>query len=869
MAYAAVVSLKQTIQRLLNSSHVSIVPCSREILESVYDEAQSLPYVLRRSPDRSSWQRLDALDGQIRETTCDLEDALESHVSNLFTLSQSESHHPSSISLDLQELKQDIDSFSQTVKRLKEDYMKELSNPLSEEEDNNDVVSSRIDFCENESKMIGLSDEISKFKHLLVDSSNGVQVKCVPLFGMAGIGKTTLAKEIFKDSLIQSHFDRRAFITIGPRYQLKEILQAILAQLNPGVDIIMPMEEDERLSGLKRMMYESLKGKRYLIVFDDLWHGDTWGGLRRLFPNHKNGSRFLVTTRLKRVAESVTSFSSTNKMRFLNNEESWCLLREKVFDEMLCHPQLENAGKKIAQNCEGLPLTIITVGDLLSKAEKTPEYWNKVVEKENSIFIAAYDRISKVIFPSYKYLPQYLKACFLYMGVFPENYEIPLSKLSMLWSAEGFFEPYQPDYIKFSTLVCVKELVSTSLVITPKQSSTSGVKTCRLHSVFWHLCNKEAQNNKFFHVLNSCADRSEQNIENQHRLCIRKNILFGIKDMNNSSASISTVRSLILCNDPPDHYPVTINFDRLRLLRVFDALTISLYEFPIEVLKLVHLRYLALTYYNGNIPPSISNLWNLAFMIVRLNTKSSEAPSYMPMEIWDMKELKYLQIMGADLPSPCDDALLPNLLTLLDVSVHSCTKGVLERLPNLMKLGVQLELTPDVVEPLSFFEDISHLNKLESLNCVVVNPKLRSEVVATPPRLSIFSSGLHKLSLSGFGFPWKDTRVIASLPCLRVLKLRSYAFRGPKWETNDEGFRWVEFLLIEDSDLVHWTVGGRIFPCLMHLSLKQCCKLQEIPGAFGKSLRTIEVVDCNSSVVTFAKQMEKESHVINVNVHSL
>ncbi|KAI3464105.1 hypothetical protein Pfo_020768 [Paulownia fortunei] len=863
MAYAAVVSLKQTIERLLNSSHILIVPnSSPEIIEFAYKEVLSLQQVLKRwdsdGSSSSSSDRVNALEEQIREAVCKLEDVLESHVSNQFR-SQFESlgDLSQSFRIDLQG-------------KMKKAYTDELRNLLSEEDD---AVSSRIDFGGNKS-MVGLSDQFGIIKDRLSNKWSPSTRMTVSLVGMAGIGKTTLAKNFFENPLILSRSHRRAFVTIGPKYHLKQILQGILAQVNPHINI-MPTEGDERLADLKRMMYESLKDWRYFIVLDDVWNTEVWDDLRSLFPDDHNGSRVLLTTRLEEVAESASPFSNY-RIRFLDKEESWYLLREKVFgkESWSCPPQLENAGKKIAENCEGLPLAIVMVADLLSKAEKTPEYWNKVAAKENSVFMDAYDEMSKVLLRSYKYLPQHLKVCFLYMGVFPQNYEIPHSKLFNLWTAEGLLEPHHTsDYFANEFL---ENLVSSSLVKVRQvrqQSHTYRIKTCSLHSAFWHLCNREAGKNKFFHVLNSRADGLAEGIKSQRRLCIHNNILFGIKDVYKSMASISTTRSL-LCTGQHHQYPVPICFG-LRLLRVLDALTIRFYEFPVQVLKLVQLRYLALTY-DGNLPASISKLWNLQFLIVRrhMSITSSGAPSYLPMEIWDMQELKHLQVMGSNLPEPCG-ARLPNLLTLLDVSAQSCTKGVLESIPNLKKLGIRIELAPDAAEPLCCFDHISHLHGLITLKCVIVNPKLRSEVVAQPAPRSRFPSSLKKLTLSGFGYPWKDMSMIASLPNLRVLKLRCYAFRGPEWETydTDKGFTKLEFLLIEDTDLVHWTVRRGSFPSLNCLSIKHCYKLEHIPRILLSSLVRIEVVDCNPLVVSCAKQIKEDqlkigNDVLDVYVHS-
>lgn len=91
-----------------------------------------------------------------------------------------------------------------------------------------------------------------------------------------------------------------------------------------------------------------------------------------------------------------------------------------------------------------------------------------------------------------------------------------------------------------------------------------------------------------------------------------------------------------------------------------------------------------------------------------------------------MKRLKLLRVMGYDLPD-LGDTSLQNLITLSDVTTDSCV--VLNRVANLTKLGIKIELTPDSTDPMRFFDHISHLTKLESLRCVIMNHVLKLEVV--------------------------------------------------------------------------------------------------------------------------------------------
>ncbi|XP_020547261.1 putative late blight resistance protein homolog R1A-10 isoform X2 [Sesamum indicum] len=729
-----------------------------------------------------------ALEREIREAAWRLEDVLESlQVSNQYFLPQSQHLHGAERSY----LEEEINLFTQKIEE-------QLNNTSAQpEEDESAVVSSGIvQFSEKKAKMVGLDDELRNVKKAIIHHkgpSEDSKRKIVSIVGMAGIGGD---KELAK------------------------------------------------------FAYTSLERKRYLIVVDDIWNTQVWDELEMYFPNNNNGSSVLMTTRLHEVAKYASSDAIIEK-NFLTEEESWLLLRRKVFgEEHLCPHQLEDAGKKIAKKCEGLPLAINALAKHLSKAERKPEYWDRVAEKESSAIIGADEDATKALYLSYKHLPHHLKACFLYMGVFPLDFEIHTSKIINLWCAEGFLERNSHKSLENIARECLRSLIFKSVVLLREPSSSGTIKTCKVHSVFWHLCTREAEKDKFFHIMNSNANKI---IGSQRRLCIHNNTLFGIKDVRNSMASVSNARSL-LCTGPHHEYPVPKCMG-FSLLRVLDALTVRFYEFPIEVVKLIKLRYLAFTY-NGKLPASISNLRYLQYLIVRqcLRILSSEArQSYLPMEIWDMKELRHLQVMGRDLPDPTsNDAFLLNLSTLLGVSAHSCTYKVFERIPNLIKLGVQMELAPDVDEPLCCFELLASLHKLESLKWSVVNPNLQLLVPAAS--VPIFPPGLKKLTLSGLGFPWEYMSTIARLENLEVLKLQCYAFQGQVWNTKLSIFSKLRFLLIEDTDLEDWYVKSW-FPSLERLILRHCYKLKEISKEIGDivCLEMIELDDCNPSLVASTK----------------
>ncbi|XP_028105301.1 putative late blight resistance protein homolog R1A-3, partial [Camellia sinensis] len=142
------------------------------------------------------------------------------------------------------------------------------------------------------------------------------------------------------------------------------------------------VDEIENMSNEKlgKKLYKQLKGKRYLIVIDDLWDIGAWVDLKMYFPNDNNGSRVMFTSRLKEVAMHASLDCHPHCLRFLTEEESWELLQRKVFHNESCPPKMIEIGKQIMKKCEGLPLAIAIIAGLLAKNIRTQESWKQVAQ---------------------------------------------------------------------------------------------------------------------------------------------------------------------------------------------------------------------------------------------------------------------------------------------------------------------------------------------------------------------------------------------------------------------------------------------------------------------------------------------------------
>ncbi|KAL9177984.1 hypothetical protein ABFS82_01G095800 [Erythranthe guttata] len=696
--------------------------------------------------------------------------------------------------------------------------------------------------------LVGLDDQIRELKQWIFDPDSHYLVQSV--MGMTGIGKTSLVKQVYNDPLVIQEFETRLFLHIGPDYtRLEDIMLRVLDELG----VVIPSDKLDDSDYLEKQLSEALSTQKYLVVLDDVWDGDAYQILSN-FPENRKGSRIIIISQIQRLYELIFPHKLII-LPFLNDDDSWKLLHQTAFTnrEEKCSRELEKIGKKIAKNCEGLPAAIIQVGENLRG--KSFEEWKTLSEQEDPLVITRYDDtpLSKALFFSYMMLPQYLKSFFLYMGVFPKDYGISRSKLIKLWVSEGFLETEPGNEETFGYTLDL--LILRSVVLRGKHTSVDmySFKDCRLHFTFRSLCVSEAKSEKFFHILKKYTDCTPENIIMQQRLCVHNNVVLALTQVHEWMESVPNARSL-LCFGPKQQYPVLLPFC-FRLLKVLDALAIRFYEFPHQLLALLHLTHLSITC-DRELPNSISTLSNLEVLIFTRhhNIKlSNNGPIYLPIDIWNMYKLKQLYCKGFDLPPPPDNCHLENLLTVSGVSVHSCTMEVLSRIPKLTRIAVQIESAHDSTETFNFFDHVASLyEKFQSFKCVVVNPNLSSQIVRSVPN---FPMNIRKISLSGCGFPWENMEVIASLPNLIVLKLRWYAFCGPLWKTSKGQFPSLEFLLLEDLDIVNLEFD---IQSLRWVIVRHCYKLENISNQL-KYTKLLEMDDCSPSFMKKVRECQSFS----------
>lgn len=888
MAYAALVSLAQNIDQILNQDQYTISVREKQQIMHIQEHVIFLQAFLDYALEKAS-----KLEGRITVAANEAEDIIEN-----FMCEQTRTRfglikptaRPSKCKLIhcLRGKPADRPSNFQSLKKVSDEIESiageamEIKNGLRIEgvtlgDSPSDGSSSGIRPTGN-NDMVGFDEDLMAIKTRLCGESSKLEV--IPIFGMGGIGKTTLARNAYDDPLTIQRFDIRAWVSVSHDYSPQRILWGLLVSMkilnqeisdgsnqteeqsdgsnqaeiqSEGTNQTKVKEKRELdKSSMQEKVYKSLKGRRYLIVIDDLWSTEAWDDIRNIFPDDNSGSRIILTTRLSDVAAYPDPSIPLHEMHFMDVDQSWHLLRKKVFADQYCPSVLENIGKEIARSCRGLPLAIVVIAGLLSTISKTRASWEEIPRNVSSAFATNNRQLEEILSLSYTHLPHHLRTCFLYMGGFPEDYDIRVSKLVKLWVAEGFLKPNGCDSLEEEAEEYLSDLIKRSLVLVTKRKSNGKIKSCSVHDLVRDLCIRKAQQEKF---LVQAADRYVflGTVKNLRRVSTAySNLRF---------PHASSIRTILYFQRTGSSIGSSVSFRLLRVLNIENSDVCSLgarafISLPDQLFELFHLRYLALDY-PTKIRQAISNLRNLQTLVIHSRKTLRRFLCSLPLEIWKLPKLRHVVYFCIDhLPYVEGEtsSALENLQTLSAVRNFVCTGRTLNMIPNLKKLELVFCGSGSTHQEYHL-ENLAYLHRLEILK-FEIQPDFPSWEKLHP----VFPRTLRKLTVSGWGLAWEDMTIIGSLPNLRVLKLRDFACSGNTWETNEGEFPELRFLLIDKSDLRHWTSESSHFPCLECLVLHRCTALREIPEGFGEipTLELIEVDLGNRALVSSAKLIQEE-----------
>ncbi|XP_064985984.1 putative disease resistance RPP13-like protein 1 isoform X2 [Musa acuminata AAA Group] len=464
--------------------------------------------------------------------------------------------------------------------------------------------------CFDESIVFGREDEKEKLIGLLLSEvddvgGRGGTVSLIPIIGMGGVGKTTLAQLVYNDPRVSNCFDTRGWVCVSEEFDVVGLTRKIL------VSFFKTTVDHTELNELQQELKENLQGKKFLLVLDDVWNEkpSLWELVK--VPLLKAGvGKVIVTTRNEYVARIMQTMEPLS-LNILSFDKCWKLFEKLALESLESssrHNNLVDIGRKIVEKCKGLPLAVKVIARALSY-EDNEDKWTDILESERWELVDANLEILPALQISYDCLAIDLKRCFRYLSLFPKDTVLCERYIVHLWMSQGLLRPPRSKQAEDIGSDYVRNLLERSIL---------QIKGIRIG----HALDPEEEKELVMHDL---VHDLAQSVAQGESLSIAANKLASI--FQRDGDKLQKVRHLYLVHDQMTSRDLEALLELKRLRTLITAgphfMEAYTFEFIDELFhNLKYLRALDLSHTNiAGLPDSIGDLKLLRYLSIEGTTK--------------------------------------------------------------------------------------------------------------------------------------------------------------------------------------------------------------------------------------------------------
>jgi len=675
---------------------------------------------------------------------------------------------------------------------------------------------------------------------------NDGAIKRIAVWGMGGIGKTTLVKNfnnLLESPPLMQSFDVVIWVTVSKDLDLRRVQSRIAERLNLEFDV------GESTEGRAIKLHETLMKTRFLLILDDVWEKLDLDIVGIPQDDEHAECKILLTTRNLDVCRGMMTTVNI-KMDVLNEAAAWNLFAESAGDVVELEV-INPLARAIARRCCGLPLAIKTMGSSM-RSKNMVELWENVLCQLQHSTLHVRSVMEEVYLPlnlSYISLPSKIhRCCFLYCSLYPENFSIEANEVIQCWIADGLIDDHQTLEQSFNYGISLIENLKDSCML----EQGEGVGTVRMHGLARDMAIWTSIETGFFCQAGTLVSVIPQKLQKS---------LTKISFMNCNITRIpsqlfrcSRMTVLLLQGNPLEKIPDNL-FREVRALRVLNLSGTLIKSLPSTLLHLVQLR---------------------AFL-VRDCCYLEKLPLF-----GDLCELQMLDLSGTRLRElPWKRGMLGNL-RYLNLShtlyLENIETGTLRGLSSLEALDMsssayKWDAMGNVGEPRAAFDELLSLQKLsvlhlrlDSANCLTLESdwlkRFRKFNIRISPRSchSNYPPTQHDekrvilrgvdLMTGGLEGLFCNASALDLVNCGGMDNLSEVVVRH-----NLHGLSGLKSLTISSCDWITSLINGEtilrsMLPNLEHLKLRRLKNLSAIlegivpkRGCLGM-LKTLEVVDC-------------------------
>ncbi|KMZ69653.1 NB-ARC domain-containing disease resistance protein [Zostera marina] len=715
--------------------------------------------------------------------------------------------------------------------------------------------------------MIGREDVLQDIFNYLQDE----KVHTIGIFGMGGIGKTTVLMKI--EQALQKNRRKYGFefvilVTAVSKFPNIPRIQNQIATCM-GLSLSSQEHEYQRASTLLK----HLKDRMYVLLIDDVWQALDFKRIGIPLPNNDdNIIKLVFTTRSRQVCIDMDADIKVG-MTALNEEQSMELFELKVsLEGMLPKPILHPYVKQIVTKCGGLPLVLITIARAISGCVTIGE-WEYTIQILSSApeEIRGMDDVMRLLKFSFDHLKdEGIKSCLLYCALYPEDANIYTKDLIKMWIGEGFLDRSHDgtryDFNRFYErgIFVIKTLKSSCLLENGNFSLNVKMHDSIREMAFW-LTRKNCDS-EYVLVYDKCNGCDIYDYHRWSRATRISLIRCQIDHLPGGGIpKCSKLLTLLLSkNDKFYKFPSHDFFRFMPLLRVMDLSCTSLSVIPTSIGSLVELRYLNLNFTKIlKLPLALGKLKKLELLNLSYTSQLKKIPKSAITGLLRLQELRlFCSAYEWDLNEPHNSYFVTSESQLLklddlkylkyieDFAMDICSTSILQKLINNQVLShaitcislKDINLTDDLL--MKIFSNIHGLSKLVIVRCNLPNV-LQFDRYGYLPHLQILI--FKELNISNVVLT--QTCSLHSLQSLLIFKCPM--LKELTWVSQ---LPFLErFCLIDcegvDEIVVSSDVDGLYFPklvCLYIENLKNARRLSREDGHFlyFRSLKVLKVIKC-------------------------
>ncbi|KAK4263347.1 hypothetical protein QN277_028770 [Acacia crassicarpa] len=724
-----------------------------------------------------------------------------------------------------------------------------------------------------EEDFVGRDEERKRLITTILNPDVTREVSVVPIVGIGGSGKTTLAQHVYNDVSVKNHFELMMWVCVSDETHALSnnmLAQKIIGGQQTSAPMLPPVEK----------LCHQVEGKRFLLVLDDVWNiknRGEWLKLQNVFKGGRKGSMIIVTTQSMAVANAMGTVMPF-PLKDLDEDESWELFRRVAFRDGKepDDQELVGIGKYIVRKCAGVPLAIRTIGSLLFNQKLGVSEWSYFRDLEFAN-VGSDDNITlSVLKLSYDHLPSYLKKCFAFCSLFPKDYEIERKVLVQMWIAEGFIQPLRNRRLEDVGDEYFMQLLSRSLFHDVRRDSFGEIEKCKIHDHIHDLAQSITKNESY--IVKSERTEEEYIVDGIRHVSSHFDRAWKFQFNNVKTKRVRTILS------PKGQWDFIQSCSLSRFFNPICSCTISLPKhlrvldlrngwlgIPESIGDLKHLRYLDLSGNSGlrKLPRGITNLHNL----LSLRLSGCEHLIQLPR---DMKRLVSLRHFELDdcvklICMPRGLGSLTNLQTLTTFIVNKRNSGSarISELRDLIWLRGGLKIVNlerqrsniEEVESAKFLLDKQYLERLSLMwSRFPLDEEFREQKEHKDEMILEGLEPFHTIKMLVIdGFHGKClSEWIGSLISLQELRLINCSSLASLPESIESLTSLQELRLINCSALASLPESIGSLTSLQELNLINCSTLASLPDSIKSltSLQHLVVRRCLALMERYGQQLE-------------